>query len=37
MQSVDEIGTYANGTSKDVEGQKEVTKCDNITKWYKNA
>ena len=36
IQSIDSIETYACGTSKDVVSQKEVIKCNNIMKRYKN-
>ena len=36
MQSIDSIGTYAYGTSKDLVSEKEVIKCNNIIKRYKN-
>ena len=35
MQSVDSIEIYAYGTSKDLVGEKEVNKCNNIIKRYK--
>ena len=34
MQSIDSIETY--GTSKDLVSEKEVIKCNNIIKPYKN-
>ena len=36
MQSIDSIETYAYGTSKDLVSEKNVIKCDNIIKQYKN-
>ena len=35
MQSIDSIETYAYGTSKDPESEKEEIKCSNIIKLYK--
>ena len=37
MQSIDSIETYAYGTRKDLGSEKEVIKCNNIVKQYKNA
>ena len=37
IQSIDSIETYACGTSKDVVSEKEVIKCNNIMKQYKNT
>ena len=34
MQSIDSIGTYAYGTSKDLVSDKEEIKCNNIIKRY---
>ena len=36
MQSIDSIETYAYGTSKDLVGEKEEIKCNNVAKQYKN-
>ena len=36
MQSTDSIETQAYGMSKDLVSEKEVVKCDNIIKKYKN-
>ena len=36
MQSIDSIETYAYEASKDLLSEKEVIKCNNITKRYKN-
>ena len=36
MQSTDSIETNAYGTSKDLLSEKEVIKCNNIIKRYKN-
>ena len=36
MQWIDSIETYAYGTSKDLVSEKEVIKCNNIIKQYKN-
>ena len=36
MQSIDSIETYAYGTRKDLESEKEQTECSNIIKRYKN-
>ena len=36
MQSIDLIETYAYGMSKDLVSEKEVIKCNNIIKQYKN-
>ena len=36
MQSIHLIETYAYGTSKDLVSEKEVIKCNNIIKRYKN-
>ena len=36
MQSIDLMETYACGTSKDLVGEKEEIKSNNIIKWYKN-
>ena len=36
MQSSDSIETYAYVISKDLVSEKEVIKCNNITKQYKN-
>ena len=35
MQSIDSIGIYAYGTSKDLVSKKEEIKCNNIIKRYK--
>ena len=35
MHSIDLLETY--GTSKDLVSEKEVIKCNNIIKRYKNA
>ena len=35
MQSIDLLETY--GTSKDLVSEKELIKCNNIIKRYKNA
>ena len=35
MQSIDSIGTYAYGTSKDLVKEKEGIKCNNIINQYK--
>ena len=35
MQSIDSIKTFAYGTRTDLVSEKEVIKCDNITKLYK--
>ena len=35
MQSIDSIETYAYGTSKDLVGEKDEIKCNNIIKQYK--
>ena len=35
MQSIDSIETYAIGTSKDLEREKEEIKCNNIVKQCK--
>ena len=35
MQSIDLIGIYAYGTSKDLVSKKEEIKCNNIIKRYK--
>ena len=32
MQSIDPIGTYAYGTNKDLAGEKEKIKCNNVIK-----
>ena len=32
MKSIDSIKTYAYGTSKDLESEKEEIKCSNIIK-----
>ena len=32
MQSIDSIETYAYGTSKNLESEKEEIKCNNIIK-----
>ena len=37
MQSIDSIETYAYGTSKDLVREKEVIKCNNIIKQFKNC
>ena len=34
MESIDSIGTYAYGTSKDLVSDKEEIKCNNIIKRY---
>ena len=36
MQSIDSIETHAYGMSKDPVSEKEVVKCNNIIKKYKN-
>ena len=36
MQSIDSIETYAYGISKDLVNEKEVIKCNNVIKRYKN-
>ena len=36
MQSIDTIGAYAYRTTEDLESEKEVIKCNNIIKGYKN-
>ena len=36
VQSIDSIETYAYGTSIDLVSKKEVIKCNNIIKRYKN-
>ena len=36
MQSINSIETHAYGTSKDLVSEKEVIKCNNIVKQYKN-
>ena len=36
MQSIDSIGTYAYGASKDLVSKKEDIKLNNIIKWYKS-
>ena len=36
IQSIDSTETYAYGTSKDLVSEKEVIKCNNIIKQYKN-
>ena len=36
MQSIDSIETHAYGMSKDLVSEKEVVKCNNIIKKYKN-
>ena len=36
MQSIDSIKTRAYGTSKDLASEKEVIKCNNIIKRYRN-
>ena len=36
IQSTDSIETYAYGTSNDLVHEKEVIKCNNIIKQYKN-
>ena len=35
MQSTDSIETYPYRTTKDLVGEKEDIKCNNIIKWYK--
>ena len=35
MQSIDPIGTYPYGTSKDLAGEKEKIKCNNVIKRWK--
>ena len=35
MQLIDSIETYAYGTSKDLENEKEEIKCKNLIKRYK--
>ena len=37
MQSIDLIETYGYGTSEDLVSEKELIKCNNIIKRYKNA
>ena len=37
IQSIDSTETYASETSKDVVIEKEVIKCNNIMKRYKNT
>ena len=37
MQSIDSIETYAYGRGKDLVSEKEVIKCNNMIKRYKNA
>ena len=36
MPPIDSMETYAYGTSKNLVSEKEVNKCNNITKQYKN-
>ena len=36
MQSIDSIGTYAHGTSKDLVSDKEEIKCNDIKNGMKN-
>ena len=36
MKSIDSIETYAYETTKDLVSEKEVIKCNNIIKRYKN-
>ena len=36
MQSIDLIEAYAYGTSEDLVSEKEVIKCNNTIKRYKN-
>ena len=36
MQSIDSIGAYAYGISKDLVSEREQIKCNNIIKQYKN-
>ena len=36
MQSVDTIEAYAYRTTEDLESEREVIKCNNIIKGYKN-
>ena len=36
MKSIDSIEIYAYGTIKDLVSEKEVIKCNNIIKSYKN-
>ena len=36
MQSIDSTETYTFGTSKNLVSEKEVIKCNNIIKQYKN-
>ena len=36
MQSIDSTETYAYETSKDLVSEKELIKCNNIIKRYKN-
>ena len=36
MQSTDSIETYAHRTNKNLVSEKEVIKCNNIIKRYKN-
>ena len=36
MQSLNSIGTYSYGMSKDLAHEKEDIKCNNTTKRYKN-
>ena len=35
MQSTDSIETYPYRTTKDLVGEREDIKCNNIIKWYK--
>ena len=35
MESIDSKETYVYGTRKDLASEKEETKCNNLTKWYK--
>ena len=37
MQSIDSIGTYAYEMNKNLVCKKEVIKCNNIIKQYKNV
>ena len=36
MQSIDSIGIYADGTSKNLVSEKEEIKCNSIIKKYWN-
>ena len=35
MESIDSKETYVYGTRKDLASEKEETKYNNLTKWYK--